>query len=57
MSLKEHQASPEMMKFFKRLLDIKEFVKEKYKETNDEILKEILDKLDETIKTKEKSDE
>jgi len=49
--MEEKKASPELAKFFERLLDIKKFVKDKYEETKDELLNEIHKKLDGIIKS------
>jgi hypothetical protein len=47
----EHQLTENMKKFFDNLLSIKRFVKEKYDETQNDVLKDIFDRLDITIKT------
>lgn len=52
MELEEYKMSPEMTKFFTKLLDIKHFVKNKYEETKDETLHEIYQRLNEIIKEK-----
>lgn len=49
----ERQADEDMMKFFNKLLDIKQHVLEEYKNSNDERFKKIYDMIDETIKLKE----
>lgn len=51
--LEEHKASENMKKFFDNLLEIKKFVKNKYEETHDEVLKEVYIKLDKVIKSTE----
>ena len=54
--IEEYKTSPNMKKFFDNLLDIKEFVKEKYEDSNDEVLKEVYAKLDSAIKLKKPED-
>ena len=44
--LETHQAPEYLHKFFNKLVDLKSFIKEKYDETQDPILKEIYDKFD-----------
>lgn len=48
----EIKMSPELKKFFQRLLEIKQFVKESSKKSNEPVLEEIFLKLDELIKEK-----
>lgn len=51
--LEKHIASPEMKKFFTKLLALKDFVKKEMKNKNDPIIKEIYERLDEIIKSTE----
>ena len=48
-----HKLTPGMKKFFEKLIDIKEFVKQKHAETKMGILKVIHERLDEVIKSTE----
>lgn len=50
MLIEIRHADESMQKFFNNLLEIKKFVKEKSDETKDEVLLEIYNKLDKTIK-------
>jgi hypothetical protein len=42
-----------MKKFFDRLFELKDFIKKKHAETKIGVLKEVYDKLDAAIKSKE----
>ena len=48
----KHKASPEMMKFFEKLLDLKKFIKNELDNCEDPIMREIYKKIDEIIKEK-----
>ena len=50
MPLQEHEASPEMKKFFQRLLALKEDVKKNAEESQDPYLMEIYQELNGIIK-------
>lgn len=50
MAEKPIKASEEMKKFFTKLLELKKFVKEKAEEDENELLREIYNKLDNIIK-------
>jgi len=43
--LKEHKVPEHLLPFFNNVADLKAFVKKKYEETKDPILKEIFDKI------------
>lgn len=47
---KEYKAPPELMKFFKKIMDLKVFVKKEMESSDDPILKEIYERLDDAIK-------
>lgn len=51
--LEKHTASPEMQKFFTKLLALKEYVKKEMKIKNDPSFKEVYERLDEIIKSTE----
>lgn len=51
--LEQQKASPELMTFFKRLLKLKEYVRQEAFDTNNEVLKKIFQELEEIIKEKE----
>lgn len=54
---KEFQLTPEFMKFFDKIIDLKSFVKKSSEELDsDPILKEIYQRLDEIIKTDSKNE-
>ncbi len=49
----EIKSSPELAKFFKRLLDLKQYIKDAAENNEDPQLLDIYTKLDEIIKEKE----
>lgn len=53
MEQEQHKMSESMKKFFDRLFELKEFIKKKHAETKIGVLKEVYDKLDAAIKSKE----
>lgn len=48
----EIKATDEMMKFFEKLLSLKEYVRKKTEESENKILQEIYNQLEEIIKEK-----
>lgn len=44
--MEEHKAPEHLKKFFNNLVDFKEFVRQKYQQTKNPIIKEIFDKFD-----------
>jgi len=53
MTLQKQKASPELLKFFDKILGIKEFVKQRYQETKNKDLQAIYTRLDAIIKEDE----
>lgn len=51
--LEEHKASPEMQLFFKKLLDLKQYVNESRLDSEEHFLEIIYERLDEIIKEAE----
>lgn len=51
--LKEIEASPQLMKFFKNMFEIKQYVKEKYELTKNEDFNVIYNMMDNVLKNKE----
>lgn len=48
--LEKNTASPELQLFFERLLDLKDYVKERAKALEDPVIQDIYEKLDSLIK-------
>lgn len=48
--MQKFDASPELMKFFENLIEIKNLIKEKLESSNDDFLRMIMEKFDATLK-------